>query len=154
MEAHHSIGEVGGEFQNWEGRKTCLEVGLVNETDGNMILGFIMGLNRWKLMAVFKEGKGVAQDNWSLAEQFDYGPSPLEKKRLKIKHLVLVICKGLTMTMCLGKGKFKNIGLFCGLKEDDSGPWAEVNTTYWSQELGKFLLQHWRAYCGGLLVNK
>ena len=38
-------------------------------------------------MTVFKEGKGMlAQDNRRLAQQFAYGPSPLEKKRLKIKH--------------------------------------------------------------------
>ena len=39
-------------------------------------------------------------------------------KSLKIKHL-LVICKGLTKTMCYGKGKFKYIGLLCGLKSMD-----------------------------------
>lgn len=31
LEAHHSVGEVGGEFQKWEGRKTC-RMCLRNET--------------------------------------------------------------------------------------------------------------------------
>ena len=41
------------------------------------------------------------------------------------------------MAMCLEKRRFKNIGLLYGLKEDDSGLWAEVNGTNWSQELSK-----------------
>ena len=98
----------------------------------------VSGGGSWKPMAVFKEGKGVlAQDNWRLAQQFDYRPSLLEKKRLKIKHLVLVICNELTMTTCLEKGKFKNIGLPCGRKEDDSGLWPEFNGPYWSPEFFK-----------------
>ena len=119
MEAHYYVNEVGGESQKWKRRKMCREGVFENETGGRMILVYIMGL-------------------------IDYWPKPLEKKSWKIKHLV-VICKGLSMITYLGKGRFRNIGLFCGLKGDYSRLWAEIIGSYWSREFfepeGKILEQ-------------
>ena len=47
-------------------------------------------------MALCKEGNGVlAQFNWHSVQQFDYGPSPIENKSLKLANMILVFVMGL-----------------------------------------------------------